>query len=135
METWDEKLEYERVSWYSQSHLDFDVFLAEIKKDSKFTQWFSGSEKQYLGECDKLYISISTSNFGRVITDGMYMSQVGKNNFKEIITPHFLEHVKLHPDYISWNLNMYKPRLLCGGQTADIITIDFPSFETIKIKL
>ncbi len=132
---WKEKLEFKRVSWFSQSHLEFDTFIAELKKDSKFTAWLSGSEKKYLNQCDKLFISMSTSNFSKVLTDAMYMSEMKTNNFNEVIPTRFIEHLKMHPDYVRWNLNMYKPRMLCADKNVDIITINFPSFKTMKIDL
>ena len=134
-DVWKESLNFKRVSWFSRSTLEFDFYLAEVSTDSKFNQWFSGGERKYISECGKIYISLSTSNRSRVLSDPMYVSQMKKNNLSEIITPNFLDHLRLHPDYVRWNLTMYRPRLFCGGKNIDIVTIDFPSFETVKIKL
>lgn len=133
--TWEDRLNFKRVSWYSRATLEFDVYLSEIKKDSGFTQWFSGGEKKYLSECNKIYVSMSTSQSSRVLSDAMYVREMNENSLSEVLTPNFIQHLKLHPDFVRWNMTMYNPKLFCAKTAVDSVSINFPSFDTVKINL
>ncbi|MCB9091881.1 MAG: hypothetical protein H6621_02870 [Halobacteriovoraceae bacterium] len=135
MKSWTEDLHFKRVSWYSRAFMEFDFYMAKIDKDSPFNSWLEGSEIDLQNSCPELFIVVSTDNFSKVLNDGMFKDQLEKNSLKEVSAPNFINNFKLHPDFVRWNMTMYKSRLFCSSKEITEVSIEFPSFHTTTFEI
>lgn len=132
-ESWGDDLEFKRFSWYQELSLIFELMLVEITDDSKFFQWFSISEKRVLESCRKQFLVLSYSLDSKRISQQILWAKAMEQGFENIVVPNFRSHLKLHPDYIPSNLNLYTTRVLCQKDQNQRLSLSFPGYSTIQL--
>ena len=60
-DTWDDSLEFKRMSWYHGMTLYFDALLYKADPNSHFTKWFSPTEKEFFAKCESLVVTVAYS--------------------------------------------------------------------------
>ncbi len=129
-EPWSDALVFQRLSWYSELNLMYDVFLTKMDKNSPFWQWYSESEVRRLNKCKNVYVSITFSLDSDRISQQMFYNQILSDSLSEVITNDFDLALSNHPDYNKFFLSLYKIKTLCSTREIGDIAIKFPNFRT-----
>lgn len=129
-EPWRDSLKFQRISWYSDLNLMYDVFLAKIDQDSKFWKWFSESESRRLQKCHAVYIMIDFSLDSDRISHSMFYNQILSDDLTDIVTNDFDLALTNHPDYNKFFLALYKTKTLCASRDIGDLEISFPNYRT-----
>ncbi|MFG1494631.1 hypothetical protein ACRXCV_14805 [Halobacteriovorax sp. GFR7] len=127
---WNEALTFQRLSWYSELNLMYDVFFTKMDPSSPFWQWFSESESRRLKECKAVYVSITFSLDSDRISHAMFYNQVLSKELQPVVTNDFDLAIANHPDFNKFFLSLYKSKTLCATSDIGDLKIKFPNFKT-----
>lgn len=128
-EPWTDSLKFQRISWYSDLNLMYDVFLTKIDQKSPFWQWFSESEARRLNQCHAVYIMINFRLDSDRISHSMFYKQVLSDDLQDIVTNDFDSALTNHPDYNKFFLSLYKTKTLCASREIGDLKIHFPNYR------
>ena len=139
-EVWDDKMVFNRLSWYHGLTLYYDSLLYYPQIDSKFSKWFSESEKEYFQKCEKLLVTVNYSADPNKVSHVMFREQMRMNGYDDVVINNFASYVKTHPTYQAWNLQNYKILGFCKRQPTRIgdgkrIYLNFPNFKEMHLSL
>jgi hypothetical protein len=130
---WSDSLEFTRRSFYKEANLVHDVLITKVEKSSPFFAWFSSLP----GSCSPVYILISYTKLGALLSPAFIRGEIESNGFSTLIVPTFSKHIKSNASYQRRNLNFYKVSALCPlkGQDPSQIELKIPGYTTIKVDL
>ena len=131
---WDSKLKFDRVSWFKELTLMFDVFLTSVKKEDPFYEWFSEGEKLLVSSCLDAKVVLTYSWDPMQISRGSFFSEAEKYGYERYSIPDFHSNVKMHPNFARINVYLYKTALLCRKKlTPENLVVTFPGWNTVSI--
>lgn len=138
-ETWDDKLVFTRMSWYHGMTLYYDALVYKADPDSKFSQWFSPSEKEFFSKCESLIVSVNYSASPDRISHVNFREQMKLNGYDDVVVNTFATYVRTHPNAQDWRVFNYKIMGYCKRAPSTFakegLTINFPSFKQLHIKI
>lgn len=132
-QSWDESLNFDRVSWYHELSLNFDLLITKVDSTSPFLNWLSPSEKALFNECKDHFLALTYHLDSDRISKRMFYSQMNEQGYKDYLIPNFARALKLHPDFEFLSLQLYQVSLLCNKDKAGELEVTFPSFRTVKL--
>jgi len=132
---WNDILEFQRVSWYQNLNLFYDVIAAELKLDSPFAKWLSEREVKDVSQCSKFLVLMLYSTIPVRIAHSDFYAQVEAQGWKKLYIDDFGKALRIHPTYGDWRLQNYNVIGLCHqSMNVGHIDLTFPSFNTIQVK-
>lgn len=134
---WKDSLKFERVSWYKELTLIYDVMYVRLTKTSPFYDWLSNSEKSTLAACKDSYVVLQYSFDNKKVSHGMFTESAKNSGFNKVSLTGFNSQLKLHAQYEADSLNLYKANAYCqkeAGPMGDKLTLVFPGFKNIILK-
>jgi hypothetical protein len=138
-ETWDDSLEFKRMSWYHGMTLYFDALLYKADPNSPFTNWFSPIEKEFFAKCESLVVTVAYSADPAKISHVNFREQMKLNGYDDVVVNNFSSYLKTHPSAQDWRLLNYKIMGYCKRAPSRLgtpnLAINFPSFKYLEIKL
>lgn len=138
-DTWDEKLEFKRMSWYHGMTLYYDTIIWKADPTSPFAQWFSSAEKQYFARCESLLVTAGYSADPNKISHVNFREQMKLNGYDDVVVNTFARFLKTHPSAQDWRLQNYKVMGYCKRSPTRMETsnlaINFPSFKQLEVDL
>ncbi|MEE3079197.1 MAG: hypothetical protein VX341_07675 [Bdellovibrionota bacterium] len=129
---WSESLKLQRVSWYSQFTLLYDVIYGELPRDSKFQKWFSAEEIRKTAKCKRKVVALRYAADKR-ITHQMFNTAARKSGYGKMTVPDFEKSMRSHPDFTQYLLSSYAIDLFCGDEIDSKISVSYPNFEEKKL--
>ncbi|EQC45470.1 hypothetical protein [Bacteriovorax sp. Seq25_V] len=131
---WDETLKFNRVSWFHELTMLYDLVYTKIDEKSAFYNWFDNDEKRRISNCNEKLITLSYYLDSSRISHTMVKNKLLDQGYEEYSVPNFTRALKTHPDFEKLSLQLYKVNLYCHKSKANAeIYIDFPNFEKIKL--
>lgn len=134
---WEESHVFDRMSWYQELTLYFDIIYSQIEANSPFYNWFSESERRRTRKCQELFVVISYSLDSNKISSKDFMEQLSQQGYKEISLTNFEKNLRLHPDYGELSFNLYKIHGFCKkakkGKKTKGANLLFPGYHTQNI--
>jgi hypothetical protein len=138
-ETWDDSLEFKRMSWYHGMTLYFDALLYKADPTSPFMNWFSASEKEFFAKCESVIVTAAYSADPSKISHVNFREQMKLNGYDDVVLNNFSTYLKTHPSAQDWRLVNYKIMGYCKRSPSRLgtpnLAINFPSFKHLEIKL
>lgn len=138
-ETWDEKLVFNRMSWYYGMTLFFDALIYKVDPRSPFSKWFSEQEKEFFTKCENVLVTVAYSADPSKISHVNFREQMKLNGYDDIVLNNFAAYLKTHPSAQEWRMLNYKVMGYCKRTPSRLNTanigINFPSFKYLEVKL
>lgn len=132
--TWHDTLEFNRLSWFQELTMYFDLLYTKVDSNNPFSHWFSTSERRMANSCKELYLVVSYSLDSKKISRNEFVQQMSKQGYKEIALPHFEQNLRLHPDYAQLSFGLYKFHGFClKTQRSKEPFLIFPGYGTQKV--
>ena len=132
--TWDESLDFKRISWFHELTLLYDAIYVSLDEQSKFNNWFSLEEERRLKNCGEKLVTLTYSLDSERISHQMFYSQLRNLGYEQFVVPDFTRALKMHPDFEQLSLTLYKINIFCRKEKyAGEIPINFPSFQEVKL--
>lgn len=138
-DSWDETLQFKRMSWYHGMTLYYDTLIWKADPSSPFTKWFSASEKEYFTRCETFLVTAGYSADPSRISHVNFREQMKLNGYDDVVINNFATYLRSHPMAPEWRLNNYKVLGYCKRSPSRLKTpnlaINFPSFEQLELSL
>ena len=132
---WKENLVFKRTSWFSEARMVHDLFITEVKKDSRFKAWM-GSAKDLLISCSKFYVGLIYNNtFMSGGGSGLIESTLS-GDFDVIVLPDFRDNIRAHVSYSNLHLERHLLRGFClkpPGANVKKIDLIVPGFKKVNL--
>lgn len=138
-ESWNDKLYFERISWYHGGTLFYDALLHKFDKKSKWVKWMSASEKDNFEKCHEYILAImyASNSIFTNINHSDFKQQMEHNGFTSVSLMNFDSYMRIHPTFEAWNMRQYKVEGFCRnspGSKTDM-TFNLPGFKETKANL
>lgn len=131
---WNDSLTLERVSWYHELTLLFDMMYTNVDEKSPFYNWFSLEEKSRIKECSEKLLVISYALDSSRISHTHFKNKLYDYGYEQYAVPNFSLSLKSHPDFEKLSLTLYRVDLYCKkSKQVDDIFITFPNYDEIKL--
>lgn len=138
-ESWDDTLNFNRMSWYHGMTLYYDALLWKADLDSPFTKWFSSTEKEFFTKCETFLVTAGYSADPAKISHVNFREQMKLNGYDDIVLNNFSSYLKSHPSAQDWRLQNYKIMGYCKRSPTRLdtsnIAINFPGFSFLELEL
>jgi hypothetical protein len=132
--SWKEELKLQRVSWYHELTLLYDLIYGSIDEKSKFYNWFSVQEQNRIKNCSDIILGVRYSLDSDRISHSMFDEMMRNANYEKISVPEFEKALRMHPDYKRLSLTLYKTQVYCRkSKVSAPVYINFPNFGEIKL--
>jgi hypothetical protein len=96
--SWKEDLIFQRISWYHELTMQFDLMMAHITPQSSFNFWFSKVELDRMTDCYDSRIVMAYSLDTKDIPHSSLYEQFEKSGFSRFELPEFKKNLFQHPD-------------------------------------
>tara|TARA_R110002072_G_scaffold1989_2_gene16306 strand:- start:32529 stop:33056 length:528 start_codon:yes stop_codon:yes gene_type:complete len=110
---WNDHLRFERISWYKELSLEFELLIAQVDESSPFYHWFSERELEFQKKYNKCYVMAAYNMNDDHIPQSVLKKQLEDLDFVSFPVVDFARHLKMHPNYESLNLQLYKTYGMC----------------------
>lgn len=131
---WEDSLDFNRVSWFKELTLTFDVFLTTIDKGSPFYNWFSEDEKKLVSSCVDSKVSLTYAWDPMQVSRENFYAEMEKIGYERLSIPHFHNNMKMHPNFARVNVYLYKTSLLCRKKlSGEKLVISFPGWNSVTL--
>lgn len=130
---WSDALVFERISWFRELTLVYDVLYVPLKKESPFYMWMSESEKNKVASCSELNLYLNYTIDSRKVSHKEIMKQLKKQGYEEILIPDFVSNFKMHPNHEYLSLQVYNIKAICRDQVGERPQIVVPGFKTVTM--
>jgi hypothetical protein len=128
--TWYETLTLNRLSWYHELTLEFDLMMTSVAPQSSFNFWFSKDELEAIGKCGEFKIVLSYSRDTKVIQYSYLNEQLDFSGYRKIELPSFKKNFLQHPDAEMNSLRLYQVYGICRpDQNGKPLILSFPGFS------
>lgn len=128
--TWYETLTLNRVSWYHELTLEFDLMLAPIAPQSSFNFWFSKDELEAIGKCGDFKLVLAYSRDTKILPYSYLNEQLDNSGYKKLELPSFKKNFLQHPDSEMNSLRLYQVYGICRpDQNNKPLIFNFPGFS------
>jgi hypothetical protein len=138
-DVWNDNLVFKRMSWYHGMTLYYDALLYRADPESKFSQWFSPSEKEFFSKCESLIVAVNYSASPDRISHVNFREQMKLNGYDDVVINTFATYVRTHPNSQDWRVFNYKIMGYCKRAPTsfnkDGLIINFPSFKELHLKI
>jgi hypothetical protein len=138
-ESWTDQLVFKRMSWYHGMTLYFDALVWKADPYSKFSKWFSPSEKEFFTKCESLLVTVAYSADPTKISHVNFREQMKLNGYDDVVLNQFSAFLRSHPSTTDWRLQNYKVVGFCKRTPSRMETpnlaINFPSFSHLEVSL
>ncbi len=132
---WNEDLVFQRVSWYHELTLQFDVMLAGVAPQSAFNFWFSKDELDQMMKCGDARVVLAYSQDTKDIPYSMLYDQLEKSGFTRFDLIEFKKQLLQHPDSQQNGLRLYHIFGICKKvNDHKPLIINFPGYSEKSIK-
>ena len=128
--TWYEVLTLNRVSWYHELTLEFDLMLAPITPQSSFNFWFSKDELEAIGKCGEFKVVLAYSRDTKILPYSYLNEQLENSGYKKLEILSFKKQFLQHPDAEMNSLRLYQVYGICRPvQDNKPLILNFPGFS------
>lgn len=131
---WDDKIIFQRISWYRDATATHEVLTTKLTGESSFSNWL-GSDKLQLSTCQELRVVMVYASASAEQGASHLLSEMTQGGFEQISLLDFSQEIKAHHNFHDWNLQRHKIYGLClkQGQTDKSINITIPGFKNYKV--
>lgn len=136
-QTWNDRLTFDRTSWYAELTLVYDLLLTQLTPQSPFWAWLSNTEKETIQSCANHYIVLAYSQDNKKISHSSFKVYASDAGYRSFALPNFKNYLELHPDYAQNSFHLYQVFGLClepEKAKRDEIAIQFPNFNEVVLK-
>ncbi|MAZ47347.1 MAG: hypothetical protein CME65_02210 [Halobacteriovoraceae bacterium] len=131
--SWDDKLVFDRYSWYKEINMVYDISIAELELDSPFRKWL-GEELLRAGKCDRLFIGLFYAKNGAPTNTASFIQQFRESNLEDLVLLDFKKQFEAHEGFRDWRLSRHKLVGLCGRSNSRYpVQIKVPGFKDREI--
>ncbi len=131
---WEENLIFQRISWFKELTLSFDLLDTKIEKSSPFYNWFSEDEKSMLDKCIDFRVVVTYAWSPLQISRSSFFNNMEEQGYSRIGIPVFQKNLKMHPNFARLNISLYKTDALCREKAEnDKIMLRFPGFTEVPL--
>jgi hypothetical protein len=128
--TWNENLNFNRVSWYHELTLVFDLMMAPITAQSSFNFWFSPEELQAASKCNDFRVVMAYSADTSILPYSLLNEQLDVAGFKKLDIVNFKKNINQHPDSEMNSLRLYQIYGVCRTETDHKpLIFNFPGYS------
>lgn len=117
--SWNDKLIFQRVTWFSGLNALYEVFATELSEKSPFFAWITPEKQvEVKNKCDSFVLTIlHTDTASLLLSHGQFIEEMRGNGYREVLTPLLARSVKSHPDFEE--LHIPEARILgfCRGKS------------------
>ncbi len=132
---WETNLRFERISWYKELTMFYDLLVTEITPDSPFYAWFSKVEQEIVQNCKDFRIMMGYALDPDKIGHSDILSEFEKSGFKRVAIPNFKVNLVMHPNFEKLSMQLYQVYGIC--QESEIkrekITFILPGFREMTL--
>lgn len=131
--SWDDKLNFKRISWYNEATMEYDVLIHKMSSDSKFANWL-GSDKKQLEKCSEYYIGLLYADINKSQGIPLLTAQFSNLGFDQQSIMDFSDNLKAHPNYKDWRLFEYKIYGFCKNKdSGKDLVISIPGYHSQEL--
>lgn len=130
-QTWSDNLRFQRVSWYQELSLLFELLYVDADNLGEFENWLSEQEKRDIEKCPRPYLTLSYALEPRKISRADFYRQVEKKGGTRFSLSHFRKFYSTHPDMERLSLRQYEMIGLCLPD--DGLSLHFPGYRPVFI--
>ena len=130
---WNDSLTFDRLSWYKEINMIYDISIAELKFDSPFRKWL-GEETLRAAKCDRLFIGLIYTKNGAPVSTANFIQQFRNSDIEDIVLTDFQREFESHAGYRDWRLSRHKLVGLCARSNSRFpVVVKVPGFTDQKI--
>lgn len=132
---WKEDLVFQRVSWYHELTLQFDVMMAQVAPQSSFNFWFSKQELDSMVKCGDSRVVLAYSLDTKDIPYSMLYEQLENAGYTRFDLIDFKKQILQHPDAQQYGFRLYHIFAICKKiNDHKPLIFNFPGYSEKVIK-
>jgi hypothetical protein len=133
-ESWDEKIKFNRTSWFKDASVSHEILIAKLTGESKFSNWM-GTDKLQLSSCQEFQVALLYADSSSSQGTGYLLAQLTSGGFQQVSILDFSQEIKAHQNFKDWKLARHKVYGLClkDGKGNKAIEVSIPGFKRIKV--
>lgn len=131
-ERWSDNLEFQRVSWFQELTLLYDLLYWEVDNLSPFYKWFDEFEKKSLSQCSQSFVVLNYALDSSKISKLDFFRSLENYQTRRFSVGQFRKYLANHPDYERFSLSLYEVSAICL-ESKQAIEISFPNFRSVEI--
>lgn len=126
---WKEELIFQRISWYHELTMQFDLMLAQVAPQSSFNFWFSKSELDSMIKCEDARVVLAYSLDTKDIPYSSLYEQIEKSGYTRFDLLEFKKHILQHPDAQLNGFRLYHIFGICKmTRDSKPLIVNFPGY-------
>lgn len=126
---WNDKLVFDRTSWYHELTMQFDLLTVDLKPTSPFYNWLSKNEQEQASKCRDFKIGLAYSLDTVILPYSHLNAQLEEAGFQKIELIEFKKQLVQHPDSEMYSLNLYKVFGMCRAiSSSKPLILNFPGY-------
>ena len=126
---WKEDLVFQRISWYHELTMQFDLMLAQVSPQSSFNFWFSKSELDSMIKCEDARVVLAYSLDTKDIPYSSIYEQIEKSGYTRFELLEFKKHILQHPDAQLNGFRLYHIFGICKmTRDSKPLIVNFPGY-------
>lgn len=111
--TWSETLKFQRISWYLQWNLWYDVLINDFSLDSPFAGWLSESERDKFKSCRHIKLALYYADEWSGAKVKHLREAIREVASTRVKTSSFTEALRVHPDFRAGLFRSYHVEFWC----------------------
>ena len=132
---WEQELLFNRISWFKELTLSFDLLESQVSKDSPFYNWFSEDEKDMLNSCVDSHVVVTYAWSPMQISRPSFFVAMAEQGYERVAIPTFQKNLQMHPHFARLNIGLYKTHALCRKKISPgKLMLRFPGFNEIPLR-
>ena len=132
---WKEDLIFQRISWYHELTMQFDVLLAHVSPQSSFNFWLSKDELDQMVGCFDSRVVLAYSLDTKEIPYSALYDQLEKSGYSRFDLLSFKKHLLGHPDSQVNGFRLYHIFGICKKMDDHkSLIINFPGYSEKSVK-
>lgn len=137
---WNERLRFNRTSFYRGATLHYDILAARMSPDSSYRYWLE-QDGDKLKECREFVVLLLYKNLRSPESHTEVMEQLTSERRTEVSLPSFKRHLEQHPLISQMYYDRYLVKGICDNELGNLqqlkislagfkqATLDIPSHE------
>ncbi len=131
---WKDHLTFQRVSWFKELSLYYEVLMVKLDAKTPFLNWFTLNDVDRIRDCQEFIVAIHYALDSARISHKMFDQQMLQNGFEYFAVPTFISNLKGHPDYESSLITKYRVSGYCNfKKKVEKVIVEFPGFNEQNI--
>lgn len=131
--SWDDSLSMNRVSWYQDANVSYEILLGKLDQNSPFANWL-GADRLKLATCADFYIGAIYTGINAVYGSSYLLNELKKSGLEEISILDFSLQLKSHQNFKDWKLGRHHIYGFCAkNKNHPAVIVNIPGFKPHKM--